>query len=316
MLAVRRPMSLLREQVATLESHLSAVRDGDPEGVHQARVSTRRIRELLPLTGQGRHSDTADELADEFRSVGRSLGAVRDADVQAALLRSLETRIPGAAPALVLLRQRQERRRLTLMRALIREFERLEIERLLESVQHGVVRAMRHSASGWDRRLRRGIADRAASAREAIVHATGVYFPKRAHKARIAIKKFRYATEIAAATGLWNAREVIRELKKGQDLLGRVHDRQELLDCLPEDADALPEGSDRAQLELVAQVVEAEAHDLHCRYLSRRERLLEAVRAAERAVSRPRVPIWPAAGLVAASSTLLLMRSRIGERAS
>src|SRR5262245_49451139 len=29
-----------------------------------------------------------------------------------------------------------------------------------------------------------------------------------------------HATEIAAATKVWNAHEVIRELKKGQDLLG------------------------------------------------------------------------------------------------
>jgi CHAD domain-containing protein len=310
MLIVRRPMMLLREQVATLESYLPAVRDGDPEGVHQARVATRRVRELLPLTAEGGGSETADELADGFRSVGRSLGEVRDADVQIALLRSLETHIPGAAPTLVLLRQRQERRRLALMRGLIKGFERMEIDRLLESVQHGVIRTMRRTASRWDRRLRLAIADRAGDAREAIVHATGVYFPKRAHQARIAIKKFRYATEIAAATGLWNARETIRELKKGQDLLGRVHDRQELLDDLFVIDDVHPEGSHRGQLELVGQVVEAEAHELYGRYLARRPRLLEAASAAERAIARPRALIWPAAGLLAASSTLFLARRR------
>ena len=309
MLVVRRPMALLREQVATLESYLASVRDGDPEGVHQARVSTRRIRELLPLTAEG-PSDTADEVADRFRSIGRSLGDVRDADVQTALLRSLETRIPGAAPTLVLLRQRHERHRLELMRALIKEFERMEIERLLESVRHGVVRAMRRTAAGWDRRLRRAIADRAAGTRAAIDYATGVYFPKRAHKARIAIKKFRYATEIAAATGLWNARDIIRELTKGQDLLGHVHDRQELLDGFAAGDDSYPQGTDRGQLALVAQVVEAEAHDLHARYLSRRDRLLDAARVAERTVSRSRLPLLPAAGLLAASSTLLFLRRR------
>jgi len=314
LLMVRRPMLLLREQMCTLESHLGAVRDGDVEAIHEARVATRRIRELLPLIAEGR-SDTADQLADQFRSVGRSLGDVRDADVQTVLLRSLETRIPGAAPTLVLLRQRHERHRLQLMRALIKEFERMEIERLVESVQHGVIRAVRHTAAGWDRRLRRLIADRAAGAREAIDYATGVYFPKRAHKARIAIKKFRYATEIATATGLWNAREIIRELKKGQELLGRVHDRQELLDGFAANDGSYPAGSDRGQLELVTQVVEAEAHDLHCRYLSRRQRLLDAALTAERAVSRARVPIFPAAGLLAASSALLLVRRRIAARA-
>jgi CHAD domain-containing protein len=313
MLMVGRPLLLLRAQMRALQSHLGAVRDGDVEAIHEARVATRRIRELLPLTADGR-SDTAHELADEFRSVGRSLGAVRDADVQAALLRSLETRIPGAAPTLVLLRQRYQRHRLELMRALIKEFERMEIERLLESIQHGVSRAMRHTAAGWDRRLRRVIADRAVGTREAIGYATGVYFPKRAHKVRIAIKKFRYATEIAAATGLWNARAIIRELKKGQDLLGRVHDRQELLDTFAANNDSYPEGSDRGQLELVTQVVEAEAHDLHRRYVSRRERLLEAALAAERAVSRARMSVLPAAGLLAASSALLLVRRRIAAR--
>jgi CHAD domain-containing protein len=308
MLAASRPMTLLREQVRTLESHLAAVRDGDAEGVHQARVATRRIRELLPLTADWRRGGDADALADEFRAVGRSLGAVRDADVQTALLRSLETRVPGAAPTLVLLRQRLEHQRLTLMRALIKDFERIEIDRLLASVQHGVIGALRHTTGRWDHRLRQTVARRAAEAREAIVHATGVYFPRRTHQARIAIKKFRYAAEIAAAAGVWNARDVIRELKKGQDLLGRVHDRQELIDHLPRVEE--PPGLQAPHLQLIGQVVEAEAHDLHHRYLTRRQRLLDAAVVAGRAVAPPRLPRWPAAALLAASSTMLLARRR------
>jgi CHAD domain-containing protein len=286
------------------------VRDGDPEGVHQARVATRRIRELLPLTANGRDAD-AEAVAGGFRSVGRSLGRVRDADVQTALLRSLETRIPGAAPTLVVLRQQKERRRLALMRALIKEFERLEIDRLLRSVPHGGVSAMRTTSSGWERRLRRVIADRAIGARDAIVRATGVYFPNRTHRARIAIKKFRYAAEIAAATGLWSARDIIRELKKAQELLGHLHDRQELIDNLPAADDPSPSGVEPAQLQLVTQVVEAEAHDLHGRYLARRPRLLDAALAAQGAVAPVRRVTWPAAAALAASSTLLLWRRRV-----
>jgi len=271
--------------------------------VHQARVATRRIRKLLPLMSLRRGAETADALVKEFRSVGRSLGAVRDADVQAALLRSLEAHIPSAVPTLVLLRQHLERRRLDLMREIIKELERIEIDRLLQSVQHGLIGARRRLFGGWDDLVRRIIADRAAGAREAIVHATGVYFPKRAHRARIAIKKFRYATEIAAATGVWNAWGIIRELKKGQELLGRLHDRQELLDALPDTDDA------PAQIQLLTQVLDAEASDLHGRYLGRRQRLLDAASAAQRAVDPVRRVLWPAAtGAVAASSTLLLLR--------
>jgi hypothetical protein len=65
---------------------------------------------------------------------------------------------------------------------------------------------------------------------------------------------------------------------------------------------------------LVTQIVEAEVHDLHGRYLSRRERLLDAALAAERAVSRARVSVLPAAGLLAVSSALLLVSRRIAGR--
>ena len=98
MLAAQRPLILLRGQVRTLESYLAAVRDGDPEGVHQARVATRQIRELLPLT-----SRDAGPLVKAFRSVGRSLGAVRDAG-RAGLLAQVAraappVRRPDARPA-------------------------------------------------------------------------------------------------------------------------------------------------------------------------------------------------------------------------
>ena len=98
-----------------------------PKAWTEARVATRRIRELLPLMSLRRDTETADALVKEFRSVGRSLGAVRDADVQAALLRSLEAHIPTAAPTLVLLRQQLERRRLDLMREIIKELERIRV---------------------------------------------------------------------------------------------------------------------------------------------------------------------------------------------
>jgi CHAD domain-containing protein len=314
MFSVPRPVALLREQVRLLESHLAAVRDGDEVGVHQARVATRRVRELLPLTSEWYRPDAVEELTDQFRQVGRSLGAVRDADVQTALLRSLEARIPTAAPALVLLRQQQEHRRLTLMRTLIKDFEDLELDHLLQSVELGIGRARmrRRRSNSWDHRLREAICERSTGAREAILHATGVYFPKRTHRARIAIKKFRYAAEIAVAAGLWNARTIIRELKKGQELLGQLHDRQELVDHLPVPDEASPSASaDPDQIHLVAQVVEAEARDLHQRYLARRQRLLESVAAAQQAVSPARRPSWPvAAGALAASSTLLLLSRR------
>ena len=53
----------------------------------------------------------------------------------------------------------------------------------------------------WRRDLDYTLRERALATREAIDHATGVYFPARVHAARIAIKKMRYAMEIAHAIG-------------------------------------------------------------------------------------------------------------------
>ena len=86
----------------------------------------------------------------------------------------------------------------------------------------------------WHRDLRYTVRERARAATEAIDYATGVYFPDRAHAARIAIKKLRYAMEIAHETGAGDRNGAIRELKKAQDLLGDLHDREELLNNLAE----------------------------------------------------------------------------------
>jgi CHAD domain-containing protein len=114
MLLAPAPGVLLRRQSEILRGALPAVLDGDPEGIHVARVATRRIRELLPLIDRSAKGD--GDLAAEFKVIGRSLGEVRDADVQSSLMRYLESRIPAAAPALVVVRQKRERKRLALMR--------------------------------------------------------------------------------------------------------------------------------------------------------------------------------------------------------
>ncbi len=135
MLASVTPQSLLQQQVSSLQDHTPAVLDGGVDGVHAARIATRRIRELLPLTGEWHRPDVVDSLHQGFRAVGRALGKVRDADVRILLLKHLEPRIPSAASALVGVRQQQERRRLELMRKLIKQ---LEHEGLLELMREAM----------------------------------------------------------------------------------------------------------------------------------------------------------------------------------
>jgi CHAD domain-containing protein len=306
------PIGILQSHSRTLLSLLPRVQDGDVETVHAARVVSRRIREVVPLTHEWYRRDTVTDLEDRFRRIGRSLGRVRDADARIALLAYLETRVPSAAPSLVVLGHERERERLELMRKLIKRFERFEVDRLLGDIAgrgRGSIRPWTRIAGGWRERLRRTLAERARTAGESVHHATGIYFPNRSHRTRIAVKKFRYAVEIASATGVGPAAgDALRHLNKTQDVLGDLHDRQVLVDELPKEAIPHSAEVDADQIRLVVQIVEAECRDLHARYLHRRPELLQICSRTERAFAERRMSIAPIATAIAFSSAVYLWR--------
>ena len=314
MLGTVTPQSLLREQVSLLQNQAPALLDGGVEGVHAARIATRRIRELLPLTAEWHPPDVVDSLYRRFRAIGRALGRVRDADVRILLLKHLEPRIPSAASALVSVRQQQERRRLELIRKLIKQIEHNGLFELMREAVPGRRVSTGFAAASsrrWRQQLRSILSERAESAIDAVRHATGVYFPHRAHSARIAIKKLRYVLEIAEATRTFRTTEAIADLKKAQDILGDLHDRQVLLGKL---ADAVPLSDGAGSVEqigLVARVVEADMYDLHARYLARRSRVVAVADGARRLKSDRRVPtpLIIAAGAIAVSSGLVVAQS-------
>jgi CHAD domain-containing protein len=302
------PHRLFRTQIHTLRETLPGVLDGLASGVHDARIATRRIREVLPLLGDPKKRKPIADLSSRFKRLGKSLGRVRDVDVRIALLASLETRLPHAAPSLVVLRQQRERERLKLVRKLIKRLERLEAVRLIEMLDDHhftfptTLAWTTRAGSSWRRDLKYTLSERARATNEAIDHATGVYFPRRAHAARIAIKKLRYALEIAHETGRADLTAAIRELKKTQDLLGDLHDRQELLDDLTETAGQ--DQSDNAnQVALVRQMIDAECHDIHSRYLARRSGVQEICRGESRV--RPHLSALPAPALIGAGALAL-----------
>jgi CHAD domain-containing protein len=311
-------LDILQREIAVVRCHYDGLRDGEHGSIHDARIATRRIRELLPLTYDWHRREHADELAAMVKRMGRSLGRVRDADVRIQLLQYLEARIPHAAPSLVLVRQREEHQRLLIMRKLVKRFERLGVERELAglAVQSPAARVWfwRGRASTWREELRRCVEERAIAAADAVVHATGVYFPRRVHAARIAIKKFRYAAEIAIETGMLAETVPLRPLKKTQDQLGDLHDRQALIDQLRTTAASDP-GVDAGHIALVEQVIEAEIADLHARYLRRRGEIHAACALIRGEVRRPRTAIRAAAiGGALAVATGFEAARRLGRR--
>jgi CHAD domain-containing protein len=285
MFATKTLASLLDEQTVVLRTQLDAVYDGVADAVHDSRVATRRIRELLALVPAIPGRDGERDVASGYQKMGRALGKVRDIDVQIALIKDLEVHAPETAPSMVVVRQDHEQRRLKKMRRLIKTLERLDVDALLHFVGDGHPAGLRTrlTSRGWQQQIRRLAVERSHTALDAIAHATGVYFPRRAHNARIAIKQLRYAGEIALRTGFGDMQSAISALKRGQEILGDLHDKQVLADKLK--SYGKTEGVATDHVDLTRKVLEGELLALHTDYLCRRQKLRDACADIRRAAS-------------------------------
>jgi CHAD domain-containing protein len=124
-------------------------------------------------------------------------------------------------------------------------------------------------------------ARRAEDVREAIHAAGTVYVPGPLHQVRIALKKLRFALELKAEAHHKPATREIATLKRSQDLLGRLHDLQVLI----EHARKLPvsrPGPDPAagrDLASLVRLLERDCRKLHARYLRNASTLVSIAEA-------------------------------------
>ncbi|HEY7189833.1 MAG TPA: CHAD domain-containing protein [Vicinamibacterales bacterium] len=268
---------LVRQRLMALGRALSPARKGEVGGVHHARVATRRLREALPVIARGK---TARKLKKRVRRLTRALGPVRELDV--ALMTLDELAASGDVPEGGILRLREvvgeERSRLLV--EMTRQIGRLDLHKL----QKKSIDAARQSAGKrGGRGDRRRIADadaragrRGADLRAAINNAGGIYLADRLHAVRIAVKKLRYAMEIARELRASRAVVQLRTLKRVQDLLGRMHD----LEVLIARTRAVQSTANVRDLKLsgdldrLVRVLEMECRQLHVRYMNERKSLL------------------------------------------
>jgi CHAD domain-containing protein len=269
------PETLFVTQVHELSRLLPEVRNGAVEALHDARVASRRVREVVPLMTTRFSGDVIAELESMFKKTTRALRRARDRDVMLGLLGELERHMPEIIASTAPLRIELERGRERLIRKTLKKLERLDVEAVATRLSNGVgdrfgrtLPWRRFGSDSWRNTLRAQVAERAEAAREAIGRAGGVYFPNRLHVGRVSLKKLRYSAEIATATGLLDALPLLRPLKKAQELLGRIHDR----DVLAQYAEETSDSAARA----VVPVLEMQRRQLHERYLRRRQDVMAA----------------------------------------
>ena len=139
---------------ATLLDRFPAVRDGDVEAIHDARVATRRMRAVLPVLAACHPDVDLKSVSRTVRRAGRALGRVRDLDVALALAGDLEQRLPMAAGRTAEVRRALVSHQLAERRHLVKEMDRLplaDLSRLASKLPAGhrfARRSDRRIASG------------------------------------------------------------------------------------------------------------------------------------------------------------------------
>jgi CHAD domain-containing protein len=270
---------LIRQRLRALTRALPAAQQGDPTPVHHARVATRRLREALPLVLPGSHGR---KLQSQVRRLTRALGPVRELDVALQTLEELGA--AGEAPRVAIVRLKQvigqERQRLHAV--MCREVARVDLDKL----RHHAVTAARkgHLQFAGTRvpdpkrvaKAQQRAARRAVRLRSAIENAGNIYLPDRLHEVRIAVKKLRYAMELARQVSRSRAVARIRKLKEAQDLLGHMHDLEVLIArvrALQGSAKA-PSLRLSSDFDRLVRRLETACRQLHGHYMTLRKKLL------------------------------------------
>jgi len=106
-----------------------------------------------------------------------------------------------------------------------------------------------------------------------------VFLPERLHTVRIAMKKLRYAVELSTEISGAKHRSGLSALKRGQDLLGRLHDLQVLIERVRQVQASLtpPNLTIWRDLDALGVSLENDCRLLHARYMRSRDHLAAVV---------------------------------------
>jgi CHAD domain-containing protein len=277
--------NLLKKRLDQFTRVLNLVEQGDVRGLHRARVASRRLRELLPML-QLDH-ERARKLSRRLKKVTTRLGAVRELDVLLLLVDELHEARRGRTGSLnrvgiSVAKDRDDARKRLATRLPIDAMRRLgdKLNRVVGELAEEE-RAPRIVARSWHAAVDAQLAARAARLGKALADAGAVYLPERLHTVRIAIKKLRYALELSNEITGTTRDPRLTALKRAQELLGRMHDLQVLIERVRQVQASLAPPSVAIWRNLDATIVslEDECRLLHGRYMRLRDKLVAAADA-------------------------------------
>ena len=271
---------LLKKRVDQFTRVLNAVEQGDVRGLHRARVASRRLRELLPMLQLD--TEKARKLGRRLKKVTTRLGTVRELDVLLLLIDEVHVSRHSRSSALgrvgiSVAKERDDARKRLSARLPIVGMRRLaqKLDRVADQLRVAEASSSKTAARNWRLAVDAQVAGRASRLSAAMAEAGAMYLPERLHAVRIAMKKLRYAFELS--TELAGARNGagLNALKRGQDLLGRMHDLQVLLERVRQVQASLtpPSVTVWRDLDALGVSIEDDCRLLHARYMRSRDQI-------------------------------------------
>jgi CHAD domain-containing protein len=271
---------LLKRRLDQFTRVLNAVEQGDVRGLHRARVASRRLRELLPML----QIDAAKsrKLGRRLKRVTRRLGTVRELDVLLLLIDELHLSRRARSGALgrvgiTVAKDRDDARKRLSARLPVTGMRRLaeKLDRIADHLRLAEASSSRTAARTWRPAVDAQVAARASRLSTAMADAGAIYLPGRLHAVRIAMKKLRYAVELSTELAGGRGNAGLNALKRGQDVLGRLHDLQILIERVRQLQASLtpPSVTVWRDLDALGMSLEDDCRLLHARYMRSRDQL-------------------------------------------
>ena len=267
---------LLRSRLSRFTRFLHGLAKGNAPAVHRSRIASRRLREVIPVLQLDARS--AAVLSRRLRKVTRRLGGVREFDTLLQLLEELhesgryDRESLSRVTAHVIERQGVARKRRA-VKLPIAELERLssKLSKIADELAAGEKKRRPRSAGrGWRWAIDARVSRRGAALKTAMAGAGALYLTDRLHVVRVAVKKFRYALELRSeAAGESTRTPDLKLLKDCQHVLGRLRDRQVLIDETRQIQASLmpPDLGAWRRLDTLTTAIENECRRLHGRFL-------------------------------------------------
>ena len=275
----RQQSDTFRKRLDPFVRALNRLEARDAEALHQARVASRRLRELVPvLELQG---DTARKIAQRLRRVTQRLGRLRELDVLQPIVDDLRQTGQSSGEALdrvaAAITDEAGRTRAWLENKLSAR-KRDRLAHTLDGIARHLddPRPARHThardAPAWVWAVDARVVRRAKRLTAAIANAGELYDATRLHDVRIALKKLRYAVELSSEARGVNRAGEIATLKRAQDTLGRLHDFEVFADRVQRVRDDAVSSKDVGlrEFDALVDVVERECRHLHAAFMAER----------------------------------------------